>query len=479
MDHFQMGKSALQARQFYEAENHFRKALKNSAVDLKEEILGNLFVVAKALRPEAAWREATALIREKALKKNWKELLAVIADIETDVPAQRRGFIFELRAEAYFELGMYGDARKLAGQHLEYLLRKKLTPQLAHFAPLYRQRFPLTILFYFHEIIASVLQHDFALTKVCIKRMHETIETRWHQLEDVTGKSKLILLSEMVKTLESYDTGHGEAVLLTHYCRLIYLREAKQPLEKEDWKKLTELLIHDASWRNWKLALELSIAEKDEALIAEVHQRIKTKKGFSFVKFTRHEPALKAWLLERGHDRSRSSVEKDESSTLTDEDLRLSGDVKESPRPDGLTSFLQNEEEQQAEESALRQMRFISPPLEMVPDLIVTYEMLGFGRVVDWLIANYIGSDDYPKLQKRIRYFSVMRDMKKRDFHHALATLEEMLGDHDITLDELKELKYAQGAIYHALGDKKYASRLFAEIEAIDPGYRLLRERNW
>ena len=479
MDHFQMGKSALDARQFFEAENHFRKALKTSSAEQKEEILANLSAVVKVTHPEEVWREITLWVREKAKKKNWRELLIDLADIEADIPLARRAFLHELRAEAFFHLGQYGEARKASSAHLEYLLRKKLIPSLIHFSSRYRERFPHTVLFYFHEVSAASAQHDFKSVLTAVKRLQEMIETRWHQLEDVTGNSKLILLSELVKTVESLESSNGEGVLLAHYCRLLFLRESKQKLEKDDWKKLTEILIFQQSWRNWKLALELSIIDGDEKLTEELHQRIKAKKGFSFVKFTRHEPSLKTWLLARGHNRIPGVVDSSMHVGLSDEDLQLSSELEERSTAQNLAGYLLDDEEQYAEDSALRQIRLNTPPLDMVPDLIVTYEMLGFGRVVDWLIATYQHSEEYPKVQKKIRYHSVLRDMKKSDHHHALATLEEMLGDIEITPDELKELKYAQAAIYHALGNKKRSQEIFAEVEAMEPGFRRLRERNW
>lgn len=479
MDYYQQGKSALEAQQFFEAENYFRKALKSSASELKEEILTILFSIVKVTRPDEAWREARNLMQSKLRQKNWKQLLIELDEIEPQIPIERRAFIYEIRSEALYQLGQYGEARRVSADHFEYLLRKRLLPDMLRLASQYRARFPLTLLFYFHEVTARVQAHDFRECQLAVQRLLDVMETRWHQLEDVTGRTRGVLLGELVALIQSFDSRNGEAALLGHYCRLTFLKETRQPLERDDWKKLTELIIHNRNWRNWKLALEIAIAAQDNALSELLHEQIKNTKGFSFVKFTRHSPALKAWLLERGHNRSTTSGQASHHEKLELGDLQLDQSVQALSPAEGLSSFTMGEEEQAAEESALRQLRLNPPPLDLVPDLIVTYEMMSFSRIVDWLIGTFIHSESYPRVQKKIRYLSVMRDMRKKDYHHALATIAEMLGDSEITVDELKELRYAEGAIYHALGEKSQALRLFAEVEKIDPGYRRLRERNW
>ena len=228
-----------------------------------------------------------------------------------------------------------------------------------------------------------------------------------------------------------------------------------------------------------KLGLQLAILSQDEVLLGELHAQVVTKKGFSFVKFTKNDPQMKRWLLKRGHGKEKETLMVKEVEAIESiDDLESISESKKSNVSDRSEAEELNEEEKVAEKNAIKQLSIISPPLDLVPDLIVTYEMLGFGRVVDWLIENYRDCEDFPRLQRKIQYLSVMRDIKKKNYHYALATLEEMLGSKDVSLDELKELKYAQGAIYKALGDQDKSSSAFSEVEKIHPGYRKIRERN-
>lgn len=479
MDYYQLGKTALEARQFFEAENHFRRALKQVSEDRLESIYESIYEIAKSLRPETAWKEFQIWMREKAKKKNWKELLEVLLKYEDSIPKEHWGCIYELKAEIFFNLGNYGKARISSAEHLEYLLKKKITPSYLLFSEKYNGLFPHTLIFYFHSVVASCQVQDVGQVEKKIKSLFELINQRWNQLEDITPASKVTVLEEICISLDNLDRKNGESVLLLHYCQLELLRETKVALKPEDWKKLVELLIYKNTWRHLKLGLQLAILSKDEMLLAELHSQVLTKKSFSFVKFTKNDPQMKRWLLKRGHSKEKEilMVKEDEARDAID-DFEEQSDLERPKVDDHSQTEELNEEEKIAEKNAIKQLSIISPPLDLIPDLIITYEMLGFGKVVDWLIENYRDCEDFPRLQRKIQYLSVMRDIKKKSYHYALATLEEMLGSKDVSLDELKELKYAQGAIYKALGDQDKSSSAFREVEKIHPGYRKIRERN-
>lgn len=478
MDHFLLGQTALEGRQFLEAEAHLRKAIPAAVSDQLVSLYEMLFRTVHVLRPEDSWREAALWLRCKAEGKQWKELLDDLNGIESHWTESHRDFCLELKAEALFHLGSYGAARTTSANHLEILQKKKLLPRLQYFSVTYRGRFPHTILFYYQEVSAAAQLQDLSATKAALDNFLSAVETRWNQLEDVTEQSREVLFAEVLRALDSFDADNGEANLLGHYLRLVYVREADLSVEKEDWKKAAELIIYEPSWRHWKIALELAIIADDSDLAQDLHKQIRSKRGFSFVKFTKNNSGLKDWMLKHGHDRSGKDEAANSGELLSEDDLALQGEAPVDV-PRHLGEELLDEEERVVEQNAIKQLRLIAPPLAMVPDLIVTYEMLGFSRVVEWLVRSYDNCEDYPRIQKKIRYFSVLHDMKKENYHHALATIELMLGEKEISLDELKELKYAQAAIHHALGDAKKSKSMFAEIERIDPAYRRLRERTW
>lgn len=479
MDHYLMGQSALEARQFFEAERHFRKAQAIATDDQHLEISKKIFEVAKVLRPESCWREFGVWAKAFAATKRWDDLLLVLDEHRSYLPEQQLGLWHELKSEALYHRGSLGRSREHAVAHLDHLLSKRIVPALSRYAQVYTQRFPYSFVFSFMELTAAVMREDVKGAERVVKELGARIRYRWSELEDVKPGGKAGVLEAIHGMVSVMDTQRGEAALLAHYCRILQLVETKSSFAAEDWKKLVELVIDDPTWENLKLCLEAAIAAGESELADEIHRQLKSKKGFSFVKFTKNSPRLKSWLLEHGHDRQRPT-QLDKAPPITAADLELDGDALPAAREEAQLDVLGELEDRPLEDNVIHQLRLNSPPLDAVPDLIVTYHMLNFGRVVDWLISHYSdASVEFPRLHKKICYLSVIRDVQKKNHYHALATLEEMLGDSEITLDELKELKYAKAAIYHALGDTNQERALLAEVEAIDPQYRRLRERNW
>lgn len=477
MDYYQLGKTALEARQFFEAESNFRRAIKQVSEDKFEEIYEAIYVCAKSIRPDYAWKEFEPWIREKEKKHLWGEILECISIHEEFIPINHCECLHELKVKAYLSLGQISNSKISASSHLEYLLKKKNIPRYIEFSERYKDIFSHTLIFYFHSVMASSLTQDIERVGEKIKTIFHLMNNRWNQLEDVTPTSKSTLLNELCESLEVFDRKNGTAAMLQHYCHLEKLNGSKQELKPEDWKKLVELIIYNPSWRHIKLGLNLAIKSNDEELIKEFHLHLTSKKGFSFVKFTKNDLLMKKWLLSRGHLKEHETLISSSELNGYDEDqVSYTEAIPEKENEIGIEEL--NDEEKVAERNAIKQISLVSPPLDIVPDLIITYKMLGFGKVVDWLIKNYRNCEDYPRIQRKIQYLSVLRDIKLKNYHFALATLEEMLGSKDMNLEELKELRYAQGAIHKSIGNKDLSNQAFLEVEKMHPGYRKLRERN-
>lgn len=477
MDHFQLGRAAFEARQFAQADIHFNRA---EVTTLEEQlVLRELqFNCAKILRPESSWRELQrwAVLFEE--KKSPDEVLELLENTQASIPSVQKNFFHEMRATAFFKKGELAQSKTAAIQHVEHLLAKKLSPHLVIAASKYEKWFPQSILFQFVHLQALLLLEDVAKATEQYKKICKTLERRWSKIEDKKEESKGSVLQATAETMKELDSQNGEATILIHKALLQSRLDSSTPLTKEEWKKAAEIIVHESSWSNLKLILEIALHGQDTVLALESYAALKRKPGFSFVKLTKHHPALKEWLLNHAGARPARSIEEEVQPTLSAEDLKLESALAKQEDPKKFPQDNEDSEELRAIElNAIKQLDFHGPGLELLPDLLVAYRTMGFHRVVSWLLEKYKIEDMAGDLRRKVLYFKVIHAVDMHESYLGLALIEEMLGDEQLRIDEYKELKYVQGCLYMGLGRSAEAQKSFQTVTKIDPVYRQTRER--
>lgn len=479
MNHYEQGLRAYEARRFHEALIHFEKVSSDGSPEESTKIAEYLYACAKVAAPENSWRYLRTFAGRLRTEKRWHDLLAVLDHEESFVPDLHKDFLHALRADAYFHVGELERSRLAAIAHVDLLLKKKVYHRLIEAAQTYEARFPYVLYFMFLEFEAHLALANYEKTNAVIGRIVKSCRRRWPKLEDAEHATKAGLLETLLSALQAEELASGEAVLQAHYLALELCLLTQRTPAKEDWKKALELLVFDDSWTHLKCVLELALMAGEADIAQLVYERIKAKKGYSFVKLTRHDPLLKKWIL--------GASEKD-VSVAPREPLVTAADLQlDPPRGEAygshalgapLVDFDDEQEVKAIELNAIKQLELhdISPDLAL--DLVVTYQTLGFHRVVDWILSRAQTFEGLPQeMQRKFQYLRVIHAIEKNQTYLALAVLEEMLGSPDLSLDEFKELKYAQGNVYLRLGDDASARRCFGEVQKLDPGYRQLAER--
>jgi tetratricopeptide (TPR) repeat protein len=462
MDYLESAQHAFQARQFLEAERFYKQALKSLDPKQAEPVLSRLYEIAKNLRPDNSHREFEHWLRALANFNRWEDVLMHTPE------TSKHGFTYELRAEALFRRGQYGVSRTVAFAHGALLQDKNSYPALLQFSRLYQERFPHTLAFKFQEISALLALNAVDALEPRVSLLIRDIVRSWGRWEDVTRTTRVELLDTLAETLSHPGRPSGRIVLLVHQTKLTLLNLSGGQFRPEDWKRLVEILIYRAGWSEYALALECALSQNDDELAVLIREHVRSLQGFSYVKLSQGRPAIRRWW--KG-----SQVQALSRVPSEEEEFEDSQSVVYIPqRPATQVSF---EDEGATEENAIRHLRLSPPSGEMIPDLIVTYLMMEFGRVVDWLVDFALSCGDENHLHKKVRYLGAMRAIRSGEHHRALAFLSQMTIDPAMTIEELQEIKYAQGAVWKLLGNEEMARALFAEVERIAPGYRRLRER--
>lgn len=477
MNHYEQGLAAFHARQFLEAQVHFERATNEIKPEEETEYARYLYECAKVLQPETCWLKLRELLDKYCKQQNWNELLRVLENEENIVPEKHREFIYRYRAQAYFISGALELSRENAIKHVDLLLKKKIYHQLAVYTETYRKWFPYMAYFVFFKIEAHLGLAQYQQTGACIQDLVEMLHRRWGKLEDNQHSSKHKLVETAYESIQNQEQVTGELVLQGHYLYLHSLLLQHQILTKDDWKKVLELLVHEDSWRNLKLALEISLAQNEEEIAQGILKHMKSKKGFSVVKLTKYDPELKTWAIVKKDENSNSL---DVTPVLSLDDIKLEDpEQKELAQVSVPESFVDEVDEQKSIElNAIKQLSMNAPGWESLLDILVAYKTMGFKRVVAYLILEAEKMDLAPaSFKKKISYMKVVHSLDCNQRYLALSILEEMLGGETIELDEYKELKYVQGSIHLSLGEKEKARLSFAEVEKLDPGYRQLKDR--
>jgi hypothetical protein len=475
MDHFQLGRAAFEARQFAEADTHFKRAA-SASVDGELAALREFqYLCAKVLRPTSCWREFYVFAQLRAQHSSPSELLELLHAEEIHVPSLHKAVFYELQAQALFLLGALSRSREIAKLHVELLLEKKLTPHLLASTRKYESWFPQSVYFQFVHLQALVLLEDIAAAGTQFRSICKTVQRRWRKIEDKTEDTKTSLLLATAESANGLDRLNGEATILHHKALLQSYVASETKLAKEDWKKLAELIVHEDSWDNLKLVLELAILQDEKAIALECYNALKRKRGFSFVKLTKNSEHLRVWLLAHANVRPVLSSEGQASSGISSEDLELEGST--APTESAQQEPEDNPELRAVELNTIKQLGILGPGPELVPDLLVAYRTMGFHRVVSWLLQVHSMTVLDGELRRKIQYFKVLHAVDRSETYLALAQIEEMLGDEQLGLDEYKELKYAQGCLLMTVKRFAEARAAFAAVAKVDPTYRQTRER--
>mgnify|MGYP001027561129 CR=1 FL=1 len=478
MDHFQLGRVAFEARQFTEAEGHLKRAEPTVTPEEFLELRELQFSCAKILRPETSWVELKVLLSLHAEKDAPDVLLDFLHRHESHFPATQKSLFFELHAQAYFQKGELSRSREYATFHVEYLLTKKLSAHLATVSAKYEAWFPQSFYFSYMHYQAYILHEDVSSATLQLSRLSKLIQRKWAKIEDKKENSKHSVLASVADCTRGLEFTNGESVLLSHRAHLNALLQGPDALQKEDWKKVVELVIHDANWDNLKLCLEIAIKCEAKEIALETYACLKRKRGFSFVKLTRHDSPLKEWLLDNAGVRQSRPGGDSPAERISEEDLKLTDSIKDADQGIGLPAENEDSEELKAVEmNAIRQLSLHGPGIELLPDLLVAYRTMGFHRVVNWLLQSFSLEGVGVDLRRKIQYFKVLHAVDMKENYLGLALIEEMLGDVDLAMDEFKELKYAQGCLYMGLARFAEARQSFQSVQKVDPGYRQIRER--
>jgi hypothetical protein len=475
MDHFQLGRAAFEARQFAEADTQFKRAESALAPEELTALRKFQYQCAKILRPESCWREFYVVARLYADEYSPDEVLKFLEAEKEVIPSLQKGIFYELQSSAFFRKGALTQSREFATRHVEHLLAKKLSTHLLGSAKKYEKWFPQSVYFQFIHLQALLVLEDVDSASAQFHAICKTVQRKWAKIEDKTENSKASLLLATAESARELDGLNGEATILTHKALLQSYLVSEKQLVKEDWKKVAELVVHEDSWENLKLALELAILNGDKPIALAAYTALKRKRGFSFVKLTKHDASLKEWLLTHAGVRPVRSTEIESVEAISADDLRLEDS---SHSTQGARWENEDTEELRAVElNAIKQLELHGPGVELLPDLLVAYRTMGFHRVVSWLLQRYSLDEMRGELKRKIQYFKVIHAVDMSEGYLGLALVEEMLGDEQLTMDEYIELKYAQGCLFMGLKRPADARKSFMAVAKVDPTYRQTRER--
>ncbi len=471
MDHYEEARKAFDERRYLEVLAHLERLGRELTAHEACEVSRLNFLSARALGDREAWRLLKAWV---ARIEDGAHALEVASEHLALVPAEHLEFYHELCARIFFQRGELGRACASAKRHIDLLFSKKALPQLAAATEKYRRQFPHELSLLFTALSVAALAGDPARATESYQELQETVRRRWHKLEGIGTHTRAEVLAMATQAVEQLDTSSGEAVILQSYALLCQRLQERRRLSASEWKKLLELVVYDANWRHLKLALEHALLAEDSELATEVLRQLKLKPGFSVVKLTRFDAHIRDFYFSRKPQAEAPAYR----SPLTAEDLRLTENAPTPVATSVADPEVPDEELKTIELNAISQIAHVAPPVDVLFELVITYKTLGFQRVTGWILRRLSsGVDLSEKQRKKLAYLSVIHSIDCGQDYHALAVLEELLGDSALGLDELKELKYVQGSVYQRLGFTAEAAAAYAVVAALDPAYRRLSER--
>lgn len=475
MDYMTAAKAAFENRQMNEAKAFLSKLDHQMTLDKKLEFLELSYKVSKSLNDPDLLKNLKNFCRYLFEGQRYEDLKKILDEEHENLKAHERTFCHELKANMFYSLGKYEEARLEAIAHLALINEKRLYQHLVNYSEKYCLWFPRSIYFKIMSLHSSVVLSDHKSVYVKVIGVMEEIDRNLGKCEDIGNLSKVDLLVSIKEIVDSLDTSCGENVLMQNLVLMSLIQAKKNNLNKDEWKKLIELLVYDQNYIHLKLILDISLVE-DEEVFKEAYQQIKKKKNYSFVKLTRYSKKLKTKILSLTPKSFLNDPEKEE--VIVNESKYFSG-IDSNKKTEVFESIIDEEDIDilYVEKNTIKNLEFNPPVNESIPDLIVTYKQMNLVRVVDYLIQLGLSRVTDTIVKRKIQYLNIYQSIEKKAYQLALASINDMLAESDLSMDEYLELKYTQGSLYFQLSEKKEALVCFEEVRKIDSNYRRLKER--
>jgi hypothetical protein len=463
MDYFQRAVAAFEARRFVEADAAFKLAPIPSEASEHHRWLKLKFECARLLRPQTCWQELQLLLRWMQENLRPDQLIEF-----SQVHAKEDWKVFhEFLCAAHYQRGEIALAVDHAQKHIAHLLSKRLVPKLLRASQKYEQQFSHEMFFQFGVFQAQLLMGD---GNGALTQMRKIIKSA---VKETHSKTQLAdVLDTLAETLEGTDEIAGDKFQLTHLLKIHKAMNNPPVSSRDEWKKLAELLIHEDSWAHLKLAIEFSLSQGDFELARRIHEYMRSKRGYSFVKLTRGSRDLKSHLLPNKSETISEQVSPWESMPASGEKFEHVDAADYA-----LTESASHDENKLIELGMIKQLDMLQIHDAQVPDLILAYRELGFDRVVNWLFAKFETRVIDQRVKEKIYYLRALQALEMKDYRLGLSYITQLLGGVDVSLEEYKELKYIESSLYSGLGEMRNARLSLEAVARIDPNYRRTRER--
>ena len=467
MDYLELARKALELRQFLEADTYIKK-INDEALLGSRDFLELKFLVSKNLKTSDYHQAQENLLSFLKSKQDYQRINELcLAHLESG--QKIFSYIYQYQVESLYSLGQISKAALQAKLHIEFLLKNKLYQKWELEVEKYEMYFKNYIFFKLMALQLFIIQEDEKKALEKWRSIVRCIDERFAKLEDVRELSKSEILKRSYEMINQMDGSTSEIAMLSNQALLYTFRNDQNPLEPHEWKKLVELIVHDRSWFNLKLCLNISM-KRDSKIFDETIKYMKNLKGFNLIKLTRFDSELKKRVLVK-----RDQYTSSENPSLSMDDLVLDEPIQTDRNRYKIK--IEDEEIADVEENFIRRFYFEEIAGESYVDLITTFIQLNFYKVASFLIERAEEKELLGKEMRKVKYLKITVSMEQGEFYLALAELSMLLGSKEIELDEYIELRYLEGCLYEKVGDTVNALVSFREVERNSSEYRRLKER--
>lgn len=468
MDYIELARRALELRQFLEAENYLIKFNSASGEQL-DDYYELKFNVSLHLANPRLNEDFYNYLARLNLQKHYLKIIELITQQLSLNQIPKQSYFYHYLVESLFRSGKQAEAASKAREHIEFLVSKKLFHHWHLEIERYQSYFKNYIFFQVMAIQLFIATDDVASADKKWHEVEELIEKKFGKLEDAKDVEKHELMVRCNELVSQMEVSGIDASILTHKAHLCLKKYEGSTLASGDWKKLVELVVYDASWSHLKLVLDLSL-EKNEEIFTEALRLMKKKKGFNLIKLTRFDKRLRDKLIGK-----RAIITKEVGARLSEDDLKLD-DVN---RVEEIIKIFADEDDdlRGVENDLIKNLAFQDFEEKSILDLITTFIQFDFFRVAKFLIRRAKDVSLTKVSLRKVEYLKVIVSTRMGDYHLALAELSELIGQEDVLLDEYKELRYLEAALFEQVGERQKALQSYREVEKVDPEYRRLKER--
>lgn len=269
-------------------------------------------------------------------------------------------------------------------------------------------------------------------------------------------REKLLSISEILNALQNYS-------LLEVYKNLCLLL-ADTVREKQDFKRLTEIVIYADSFK--LQVLVLSILDRDVPEVARDYAKIvRANREYSFVYFDKYFPQLKKYFVSM----ATTDILKDTSSVLVKE----APDFGKSSEPSGADQVFDFTDEDVMVAHLIRHGSFEDAQLL---DLSVGFLQSEFPRAAASAAEIVLQGEGSDETRLKASYLKLTSHLMLKDYRQAVDLAFEALKLAK-TQNDILSFLYAKAEAHLALKEVRAARATFKEIVALDADYRLAREK--